>query len=190
MNVRLTDPGLALHAILVSGWLTEERLVGWEVREPGRVLAELSREGLVRMARTPRGELFALTDGGKRHAHAWYDGWLAGLPRADRNTLGLLLDSFEALDPQLKRVVSRYQQGGDQDGPAELSSLHREARGTVESLAAIGPQWASYPGRLDHAIRAVTRGDERYVASPLIDSYHTVWHLFHQDLRMTEDRHE
>ncbi len=64
------------------------------------------------------------------------------------------------------------------------------ARATVTSIAAIGPHWVSYPGRLDHAVSQVAQGRAEYVASPLIDSYHTVWHLLHRDLRMTKAGHE
>jgi hypothetical protein len=184
MAAELTDSDLALHAMLVSGWLTAERLAGWGVPEPGQVLAGLSSEGLVRVARTSRGEMFTLTGDGQRRAQTWSDAWLAELPAADKDTLLSLLDRFEDLDPQLKRVVSQCQQGGE--AATALARLHDAARGTVTSIAAIGPHWLSYPGRLDHAVSQVAQGCAEYVASPLVDSYHTVWHLLHRDLRMTK----
>lgn len=190
MTAQLTDPDLALHAMLVGGLLTPERLAEWGVCEPSLVLAGLSGEQLVRAARTPRGEMFALTEQGQSRAQGWSDAWLAELPADDWAALMSLLDSFECLDPELKRVVFECQRGGGGAGPAALAGLHDAARGTIKSIAAIGPHWASYPGRLDHAVSQVAQGHAEYVASPLVDSYHTIWHLLHRDLRMTRAEHE
>jgi DNA-binding PadR family transcriptional regulator len=190
MAAKLTGPDLALHALHVSGWLTRERLAGWGVDEPDEVLANLSGAGLVRVAQSPRGGLFSLTDEGKARAQAWAGTWLADLPAADRAALPALIDSFEDIDPQLKRVVSACQERGAQAGSAALTALHEEARETITMIAAIGPHWVSYPGRLDHAVSQVGRGHAEYLASPLLDSYHTVWHLLHRDLRMTRTGNE
>jgi hypothetical protein len=185
MAAKLTGQDLALHALHVSGWLTRERLVGWGVDDPGEVLANLSGASLVRVARSPRGELFTLTDEGTARAQAWAGTWLAGLAAANRAALPALIDSFEDLDPELKRVVSSCQERGAQAGSAALTALHEGARETITMIAAIGPHWVSYPGRLEYAVSQVGRGHGEYLASPLLDSYHTVWHLLHRDLRMT-----
>jgi hypothetical protein len=185
MAAQLADADLALHAMHVSGWVTPERLAGWGIPEPGGMLAGLSGEGLVCAARTPRGEIFKLTGDGERRAQDWADAWLADLPPAGKHALLSLLDSFEDLDPRLKRVISQCQQNGEA-APAALSQVHEAARGTIVEIAAIGPHWMSYPGRLDHAVSQVAQGRAEYVASPLVDSYHTVWHLLHRDLRMAK----
>ena len=45
----------------------------------------------------------------------------------------------------------------------------------------------SYAPRLAAALERVERGEREWVARPLIDSYHSVWHELHEDLLLTLD---
>lgn len=184
MTTRPTSPELALHAVRVSGWLAPDRLADWGVNQPGQVLAALAGDGLLRKMRTPRGEMYGLTPAGTECATAWATAWLAGLSGAGRAGLTGLLDRFERLDPKLKRLITSWQ-AGSRDGIGDaLTGMHDAARETIALIAAAGQQWAGYPGRLDRAVGQVLQGDTAYIASPLVDSYHTVWHLLHCDLRL------
>jgi len=65
---------------------------------------------------------------------------------------------------------------------AGLSALHDDA---VELLGAIARglgRMETYRVRLDRALSLARAGDQRYVASPRVESYHTVWFELHEDL--------
>lgn len=47
------------------------------------------------------------------------------------------------------------------------------------------PSLAGYRARLSHALEQLDEGDDSWLASPLIDSYHTVWMHLHQELLLT-----
>lgn len=44
------------------------------------------------------------------------------------------------------------------------------------------PSLGGYRARLTHALEQLDEGDDAWLASPLIDSYHTVWMHLHQEL--------
>jgi pyruvate,orthophosphate dikinase len=44
------------------------------------------------------------------------------------------------------------------------------------------PRFGQYLARFDRAMAAVDAGDARFVASPRVDSYHSVWFELHEDL--------
>jgi AcrR family transcriptional regulator len=47
------------------------------------------------------------------------------------------------------------------------------------------PSMAGYRARLTEALDKLDEGDDAWLASPLIDSYHTVWMHLHQQLLLT-----
>lgn len=47
------------------------------------------------------------------------------------------------------------------------------------------PSMSGYRGRLTEALEKLDDGDDAWLASPLIDSYHTVWMHLHQHLLLT-----
>lgn len=47
------------------------------------------------------------------------------------------------------------------------------------------PAMAGYRARLTEALEKLDEGDDAWLASPLIDSYHTVWMHLHQQLLLT-----
>ena len=47
------------------------------------------------------------------------------------------------------------------------------------------PSLAVYRARLTHSLEKLDEGDNAWLASPLIDSYHTVWMHLHQELLLT-----
>ncbi|HUR15750.1 MAG TPA: hypothetical protein VMZ33_00565, partial [Candidatus Limnocylindrales bacterium] len=126
----------------------------------------------------------------------------ADLFAADRSVLGLAraeeqLDEFHALDGRMKQIVTAWQMreiGGEQtfndhSDPEydagvmrELTALHGD---TAEWLAPLGERFSrfgAYSSRLSAALAAAQGGDQRFVASPRVDSYHSVWFELHEDL--------
>jgi pyruvate,orthophosphate dikinase len=108
-----------------------------------------------------------------------------------------LLDEFHVLDARMKALVTAWQVrdvAGDQvlndhsdatyDGRImdDLAALHADTGAWLEPLAATLPRFAAYRSRLGSAVELARGGDQRYVASPRVDSYHTVWFELHEDL--------
>lgn len=55
-------------------------------------------------------------------------------------------------------------------------------RELAASAAAMVPRLAPYGARFDDATLHLERGDEKYLVSVTVDSYHTVWFQFHEEL--------
>ena len=63
-----------------------------------------------------------------------------------------------------------------------LSELHHEAVAWMAPLTAAFARFDRYQARLERALTVAQGGDQRYVASPRVDSYHSVWFELHEDL--------
>jgi pyruvate,orthophosphate dikinase len=113
------------------------------------------------------------------------------------------LDAFIALDHRMKDTVTAWQMrdvGGTQtfndhsDAAYDtavldrLDALHADARAWLAPLAAALPRLAGYGERLERAAAAARGGDHRYVASPRVDSYHSIWFELHEDLILLAGR--
>ncbi len=113
------------------------------------------------------------------------------------------LDAFLALDHRMKETVTAWQMR-EVDGAqtfndhsdaaydaavlADLAALHEDAAAWLRPLVAGLPRLAAYRERLDRANAAAQGGDQRYVASPRVDSYHSVWFELHEDLILLAGR--
>jgi pyruvate,orthophosphate dikinase len=107
------------------------------------------------------------------------------------------LDAFIDLDRRMKSAVTAWQTrqiGGEQvindhSDPAydaavldELAQLHEDTNRWLQSLECPVSRVPQYLARFDRAMAAVRGGDTRFVASPRVDSYHSVWFELHEDL--------
>jgi len=70
----------------------------------------------------------------------------------------------------------------------DLATLHADATAWLDPLATGLPRLALYRKRLELAAAAAASGDNRYVASPRVDSYHGVWFELHEDLILLAGR--
>jgi pyruvate,orthophosphate dikinase len=166
---------------LASSLLTTE-----DVLQP--VVDRLTEEGLLGRA---AGSLL-LTDAGTARAEE--------LARADREGWGGAaagLDEFLPLDQRMKTTVTAWQMR-DVDGEqvlndhsdeaydasvlASLAQLHEETAAWLGSLGSAVARFPQYLARFERAMAAVRGGDSRFVASPRVDSYHSVWFELHEDL--------
>jgi len=182
-----------LRALLIKGSVTSDVLA--EALRTGRdqvdaLAPALTSDGL---AETSDGGL-RLSPQGKLKALSLY-----GLDRAsvgEQRSIELL-EGFHALDVQVKEIVTAWQVrdvAGEQllndhsdanyDGEVleRLAALHVELLDWVAPLAAALRRFAVYRSRLERALELARDGDQRYVASPRVDSYHTVWFELHEDL--------
>ena len=65
---------------------------------------------------------------------------------------------------------------------AALGSLHDEVAVLVDGTITHASRLAPFGSRFRRAVEAVTAEDVTMLASPLKDSYHTVWFEYHEEL--------
>ncbi len=119
----------------------------------------------------------------------WVDGQLASERGTVDGGLEQIYIEFEPLNREFKELVTRWQTTQDLALTlGELADLDTRFTPLVErsgqSLARLG----SYRRRFANALAAVSAGDPAMVASPLADSYHTVWFEYHEDLIVLSGR--
>ena len=196
---RLTDEARevsreeVLRTLLIKGYATPEMLgacLFCASEQAASLLDLLSAEGLVELAAGS----FRLTADGKSVA--------AELVVADRDAWGTdaaaaALDAFLALDARMKQTVTDWQmrevdgaqQFNDHADPDydrgvldRLQQLHADAVGWLRPLEGRLARLGRYEARLRRAAELALNGDPAYVASPRVDSYHSVWFELHEDL--------
>ena len=97
-----------------------------------------------------------------------------------------LYERFVRIDRKFKELVTEYQLS---DSPSKLSwavagmsEVHPAVQALVTPAVELVPRLDPYRDRFDAAIDHLQRGDEKYLASVLVDSYHTIWFQFHEEL--------
>ena len=63
-----------------------------------------------------------------------------------------------------------------------MTDVHPAVRELVARAVDLVPRLAPYRDRFDTAMEHLQRGDEKYLVSVTLDSYHTVWFQFHEEL--------
>ena len=121
---------------------------------------------------------------------------------ADRDQLGAdraaaLLAAFRPLDQRMKDTVTAWQlrpagaetvfndhsdPGYDAHVLDNLSGLHEDTLAWMAPLTAAFGRFGRYQARLDLALARARDGNQRYVCSPRVDSYHSIWFELHEDL--------
>jgi pyruvate,orthophosphate dikinase len=188
-----------VRALLIKGVVTAETLAPAMVARPeelGPVLEEMAAGGLI----GDPGALIQLTDEGKALG--------SEMIAADSEAWGVdnasaALDAFLPLDHRVKEVVTAWQMS-EVDGAPVLNDhsdaeydaavlerfalLHQDATTWLATLVDGLPRLADYVSRLDRAAGLVAEGDHGYIASPRVDSYHSVWFELHEDLILLAGR--
>lgn len=103
-------------------------------------------------------------------------------------------DRFLPLNRELREVCSAWQThpdgtpndhtdgGYDADVRERLENVHRAIVPVIDSLAQAEARLGRYTPRLLEALEKFRSGESSWLASPLMDSYHTVWMHLHQEL--------
>ena len=100
---------------------------------------------------------------------------------------------FEEHDKQLKQICQDWQlrDGAPNDHcdaaydaaiVQRLEDLHADVGPHATRIAEVSPRLDRYPGRLDAALSRVKAGEAKFVAHPMVDSYHQVFHELHEEL--------
>jgi hypothetical protein len=105
-----------------------------------------------------------------------------------------LFDGFLPINRRLRDVCSAWQTRSDgtpndhsdvayDDGIRErLDEVHSSIGPILRRLGAAEPRLSGYRPRLQAAMDKFDDGEAAWLASPLMDSYHTVWMHMHQEL--------
>jgi len=116
---------------------------------------------------------------------------------ADRDACALVYESFVAPNRAFKQLIYDWQIRGtngasvpndhrdaayDQAVLERLDDTHRAILPVLDAASAIAPRLRMYSSRLSAARQRVAAGETRWLAAPLVDSYHTVWFELHEDL--------
>ena len=113
---------------------------------------------------------------------------------AKEQEIDKLFDGFLPINRRLRDVCSAWQSRPDgtpndhsdaayDDGIRDrLDDVHSAIGPILRRLGAIDPQLADYRSRLQAALDKFEEGESSWLASPLMDSYHTVWMHLHQQL--------
>jgi pyruvate,orthophosphate dikinase len=186
----VTSEDLVL-ALAIKGVTPVARLAeAVQAADVGSLVARLKAEGLAEVVGTDA----RLTAHGK----------LAATDRfgADRAALGEgrsgeVLQEFHAFDGRMKEIITAWQlreadgvqapndhsdAAYDQRVLDDLASLHAQTSAWLRPLADKWRRFIVYRDRLARALDAARGGDQRFVASPRVDSYHSVWFELHEDL--------
>jgi pyruvate,orthophosphate dikinase len=189
---RKVTPDDCLRAIAIKGFAPVEGVADAVLSTPDIVRPILDQLVVDGLAATVAGAC-RLTEVGTARA---------GALRAEEQTAWGLdraveaLDAFLALDQRMKDTVTAWQL---RDAAAQVVNDHADAeydRGVLDRLAALHsdagawltplgkgcPRLVDYGVRLGRALELATGGDQRYVASPRVDSYHGIWFELHEDL--------
>jgi hypothetical protein len=108
--------------------------------------------------------------------------------------LDKLFDGFLPINRRLRDVCSAWQtrpDGTPNDHSDDayddtirdrLDEVHSAIGPILRRMAAIEPRLGGYRPRLAGALDKFDEGESDWLASPLMDSYHTVWMHLHQEL--------
>ncbi len=102
-------------------------------------------------------------------------------------------DQFSAVNKDFKGLAAGWQlrdgAPNDHGDPAydqsildQLPSIDRRVGPIVAAVAEIAPRLAPFARRFAAALAKVEAGEHQWFLKPLIDSYHTVWFEFHEEL--------
>jgi pyruvate,orthophosphate dikinase len=119
--------------------------------------------------------------------------WIAEALEAERAAIGERLEDcyadFSPLNLGFKQLVTWWQTAGKDEGEAGLARLSSELRALHEVFlpivgraASAAPRLGAFAGRFEAAAAAVAAGDASMLASPMKESYHTLWFDFHEEL--------
>jgi pyruvate,orthophosphate dikinase len=184
-----------LVTLAIKGGSTLEQLLevtGAEMEAVEPLIKQLQDQAFVETA----GDQLRLTPTGKLAAA---DAIAAsrGAADIDEQRASQLLDEFHALDARMKSIVTGWQvreiageqvlndhtdAAYDQGLMDDLAALDSNTAAFLEPLAEPLRAFRTYRSRLGRALDLARGGDQRYVASPRVDSYHSVWFELHEHL--------
>ncbi|MDX6327294.1 MAG: hypothetical protein QOK15_3648 [Nocardioidaceae bacterium] len=173
-----------LLALRLKGRATAEELaisLGVDVADVSRELASLSEEKLAVERTTGRRPGWMLTGDGRER----YDTSLADARTPEvMERLTSTYEAFLRFNQPVKDLSAQWQ-GTEDDATRfeileELADLSEEVAPSLASAGDLVPRFGAYAHRLAAALEKAA-DDPRFVVSPTVDSFHTVWFECHED---------
>ncbi len=190
---------MAVRALMIKGFATPDGLAPALLKteeETAAILDRMTADGLTELT----GAMFQLTADGKAVG--------TEMIAADREDWGVenaskALDDFLPIDGRMKETVTAWQMREVDGEPVlndhsdaaydgsvlvEFASVHQDAEAWLRPLGDGLPRLGYYRERLDRAAGLVADGDHAHIASPRVDSYHSIWFELHEDLILLAGR--
>jgi hypothetical protein len=195
------DRALAvLHALRLRGFADTPGVAALVDAPAGAVADELAALATCDLVRHRQGARtgWVLTPAGEAEHERLVAAELAR--SGQRIPLEHLYEAFGPLNRRLLQLCTRWQVRtidgtptvNDHLDPAydravinDLVAIDTEVQPLVAKMAALLDRFEVHGTRLANALAAVLAGDYDWLASPVIDSYHTVWFELHEDLLVT-----
>ena len=180
---------LVLRALRLKGRADAAGLAGatgLPEDEAAGIAAKLIEAGDAREVR----EFVMLTAPGRDRLNAMLDEERAGV---DQGAMSAVYEDFTSVNGDFKVLASDWQMKDgelndhgdaayDQSVLGRLPGIHERVSPIVARSAELAPRLSPYAGRFADALQKVQAGDTSWLLKPLIDSYHTVWFEFHEEL--------
>ena len=186
------DAFAVVRALALLGFASVERVataVAVSLDAVGKILEALPQ---THIGKAPRG-LHVTPEG-----RAWLAGQLkAERDRIDRGAAERLYQQFMALDTRFKQLVTDWQiktidskrlpndhADAAYDGAIRdrLAEFHQATAVMLPDILAVTSRLKPFATRFARAANAIASGDGTMIASPLKDSYHTIWFELHEEL--------
>lgn len=181
-----------VRALALLGFATIERVAIALAAPPDAVDKVLTSLPPTWIGKAPRG-LHVTPEG-----RAWLTGQLkAERDGVDRGAAERLYQDFMALDQSFKQLVTDWQirlvdgnrvpndhadAAYDSAIRARIADFHQATLALLPGVLTLLPRLRPFATRLARAANAIAAGDGSMIASPLKDSYHTVWFELHEEL--------
>jgi hypothetical protein len=92
-------------------------------------------------------------------------------------------ERFETLNDQFIKAVSDWQKSdGDEKALSRVLKVVERLVKALRDLTPAIPRYENYVRRFTQAIGRIDQGQQDYVCGPTIDSAHTIWFEFHEDI--------
>lgn len=192
MTMTDTDQTLvALHALKIKGRASVEEVAavtGGDAESAAELLNGLAGEELVVERTTGRRPGWMLSSAGR----ARHEAMLAeGVTDEDRDEIAEIYKGFLDLNATVKEISSKWQGASDDaarfDLIEDIHEIHPDAVDVLTRSGEVIERFARYGDRLSAALDMVEE-DPRFMVSPAVDSYHTVWFEAHEDYLLTLGR--
>jgi hypothetical protein len=171
-----------LIALRVRGTSSEFGLsiaVGATVEVVATHLRELDAAQLVQRSTVGLGG-WELQEAGEQRV----DALIANVTAGRLQWLDGAYESFMSVDPLVKAMCTAWQGASPRDTDATwpvMLRLVEDAAGSFRMAGLAVDRFQRYTGRLEAASERVRSGDQRFVAHPHVDSFHSVWFEAHEE---------
>jgi pyruvate,orthophosphate dikinase len=193
-----------VHALMIKGFVVPNDLAPALFSTPedvGGLLDGLVANGLAEViGGNALAGMFQLTPDGKAVGGEGIadDGKAWGADNAAK-----ALDDLLPFDHRMKEIMTGWQmrevdgeqtindhsdEAHDAAVLADFQSLHEDSSAWLKTLAEALPRLGLYGDRLARAAELVAGGDTMYLASPRVDSFHSIWFELHEDLILLAGR--